>query len=556
MREPGIKAAIAEAVACYNAGKFSRAEEIYRWVVSRAPNATRYADLGAICRKQGKHDEAIAFLKKAVELEPKSADHHFKLGDAFFRHGKTEDALRSWCRVIELQPRHADALSWLGCLYVEAGQLDRSVAHFRRAIVANPRHYYAHDNLGIALRKKGELEEAIQCHLRAIALKPDQPEAYTHLGTTYSEIDRLEDAIASHQKAVAVDPAFSGAHCNLGTAYVGALRLEDAIRSYERALELEPGNGHYHWNYSNALLLAGDYDKGWKEYEWRWQAPELKKPRPDFPGPAWQGEDIAGKTILLHGEQGFGDVIQFIRYASLVADRGARVLFVSPPQLARLVSNAKGISQVAGVGQPLPGFDLHFPLLSLARAFNTRLSTVPSSVPYIRADDTLVAAWRARMENDKSFRVGVIWGGRTTHPQDRKRSCALSDLAPIARSRGVQLYSLQKGEQAAQAKSPHAMSLIDWTDELGDFADTAALMANLDLIISVDTAGAHLAGALGRPVWLLNRYQTEWRWLLDREDSPWYPTMRIFRQPRLGDWQTVMESVAAELEQLAASERQ
>ncbi len=548
MNKPEIAAAIREATTRFNAGDYARAEEIYRRVVASAPAAAHYADLSVICRRQGKQDEAAAFLERAVALEPKSAGFHARLGEARFRLGRMDEARESWRTAVTLEPRHADAWSWLGCLDIETGQLDEAVECLRRAIAADPRHYHAQDNLGIALRKQGRFEEAVRCHEEAIALKPGAPDAYAHLGTTYSDHDRLDDAIAQHQKALAADPSFSAAHCNLATAYVMALRVPEAIRSYRRALELEPGNASYHWNYSNALLLAGDFADGWAEYEWRWQARELRKRRPGYAGPEWRGEDPAGKTLLLYGEQGYGDIIQFARYAALLAERGANVLFAAPPELGRLVARANGVSGTLREGEPLPPFDFQAPVLSLPFLMKTRLDTVPCSVPYLTADPGLAESWRARLASRGGLRVGLIWGGRKTHAQDRLRSVALEACAALARIEGVTFYSLQKGEQGAQAKAPPAgMALIDWTGELADFADTAALMANLDLVISVDTAGAHLAGAMGRPVWLLNRHQTEWRWLLEREDSPWYPTMRIFRQPRPGDWPTVMERVAAAL---------
>jgi tetratricopeptide (TPR) repeat protein len=551
MREADIRAAIDDAVACFNSGNLARAEEIYRLVVSKAPNGTRCADLGVILQARGKYDEAVALLEQAVKLEPKSPDHYCKLGHVLHKGGRTPDALRALNRAIGLNQRHADTLNQLGCVHMESGEVDQSIAHLQQAISANPRHYHAHNNLGLALTKKDKHEEAIRHYRQAIALDPNQPAAYTNLGTALFDLDQIEDAIRNHQKAVALSPAYADAHYNLANACLGALRLDDAIASYERAMELSPQNAGYRWNYANALLLAGNFAKGWAEYESRWRGSEMKDRKPVYPGPEWRGEDIAGKTLLTYAEQGFGDAIQFIRYAPLVAERGAKLLYACQPELARLLTNAAGVHRVIPLGQPLPRFDVHLPLLSLPRVFATESSSIPARIPYIRADSELVRAWQARMGEKTAFRVGLIWGGRVTHRLDRQRSCALADFAGLARLRNVQFYSLQKGEQAVQAKSPPpGMSLTDWSNEIKDFADVAALMENLDLIISVDTAGAHLAGALGKPVWLLNRNQTEWRWLLAREDSPWYPTMRIFRQPGIGDWKSVMEKVVTELAKL------
>src|SRR5687768_10770264 len=362
MEKPEIQRAINEAIACFNSGRVERAEEIYREVVAEAPTAGNYADLGLICGKQGKYDEAVLLLKRAVDLQPGSADFHFKLGRTYQRRGSIDDTIRSWQRTIELDPDHVDALSELGSVYLRGRETERSFAFFRKVLEIDPQHYYAHNNLGIAYARQGRMREAIDFHKRAIALRPDYPLAYD----------------------------------SLGSACAMSLRVDDAIASHERAIELEPENGSFHWNYASALLLAGRYDQGWQEYEWRWRTPELGKRKAVYPAPEWHGEDISGKTVVLYGEQGYGDVIQFIRYASSIARRGGTVLVVTQPDLARLLAGASGVSGAICAGDPLGHLDFHFPLLSLPSLFRTTLDTIPSDVPYLRANEALVQAWRAR----------------------------------------------------------------------------------------------------------------------------------------------------------------
>ena len=553
MRSVDVNAAIKEALACYRAGDLARAEQLYRQIVAAAPTALHYADLAIVLENQGKYEQAVATYQEAMRRNPKEERPHYNLGNLLRDRGQTEEAITSFRQAIALNPRYADAHNNLGRLLVEQGRSEEALAHFRHAIAAVPGFAHAHNNLGTALHQAGRFEDAIRSYRKAIELKADYAEAYSNLGSAYLRLDQLEEAIANCRRAVEINPGFAEGHYNLGNSYRNAIRLNEAIECYERAIGLRPDNGGYHWNYSLALLLAGDYARGWKEYEWRWQGcQELKAGKPALSRSEWSGGDLSGKTLLLYREQGLGDIIQFIRYAPVLAARGATVIVACQPDLVRLLGAADGVSQAIRLGQPLPHFDFHGPLLSLPLRLDTTLNSIPARVPYLKADGEAVAAWRKRVGSAATLKVGLIWGGWAGNQIDSRRSIALADFAPLARVPGVHLYSLQKGEHAAQAKAPPAaMRLIDWSDDLADFADTAALVQNLDLVISVDTAGAHLAGALGKPVWLLNRFESEWRWLLEREDSPWYPTMRIFRQPRPGDWQTVMENVREALDSLA-----
>jgi hypothetical protein len=308
----------------------------------------------------------------------------------------------------------------------------------------------------------------------------------------------------------------------------------------------EPDNAEAHWHLAGALLRRCDFDEGWREFEWRWRL-RHSAPRRSFTQPEWDGGDLQGRTILLYCEQGFGDVIQFIRYVPLVAKLGAPVIVPAPSQLARLLQSVPGARIVTN--DPLPPFDLQLPLLSLPRVFNTGLQTIPAAIPYLHPDPLLVDQWKLKTScPGNGMKVGLAWAGRATHPNDRNRSISLQRLSPLTEINGPVFFSLHKGEPAAQATNPPAgMKLIDLMADVHDFADTAALIANLDLVITVDTAVAHLAGAMGKAVWVLLPFPSDWRWLLNRDDSPWYPTMRLFRQAQPGDWAAPILQIATAL---------
>jgi hypothetical protein len=324
--------------------------------------------------------------------------------------------------------------------------------------------------------------------------------------------------------------------------------MNEAIACFQKALQIDPHYPEAHCNMSFVYLLTGNFEEGWKEYEWRRR---LKgSVQREFSQPLWDGSDIHGKTILLYAEQGFGDTIQFIRYIPFVAQKNAIVLVECQDELASVIQDIEGVNRVFVFGEQLPEFDVHCPLLSLPLVFDTTLETIPAEVPYIKADSILVQRWKNKLKHDNSkLKIGLSWAGRPTHKRDRQRSISFDTFSPLLQINEVTFYSLQKGEAAGQAKNPtKGMKLIDYTDEMRDFSDTAAFIENLDLIISVDTAVAHLAGALGKPVWTLLPFAPDWRWMLHREDSPWYPTMRLFRQPSPGDWGSVINNVLRNLE--------
>jgi tetratricopeptide (TPR) repeat protein len=452
------------------------------------------------------------------------------------------DELRRW--TLEHRPRTHTSV---GISLYQAGQIDSAITCFKQAVSVESNSAEAHNNLGNAWRTRGELDKAVDCYRRALALAPDLAEAHLNLANTLSDKGQLDNAIASYERSLSLKPGLVQAHVNLGIAWRDKCQLDKAIACYQRALELSPDSVDVHVKLAHALLAAGRLEEGWSQYEWRWKSQALQ-PRGQLSRPMWDGAFRRDDTILLTTDQGFGDAIQFIRYAPLVADRCKRVLLQCPAELMPLLDGVPGLSQLIPQTSPPPPFDVHCPLLRLPGLFATTLDSIPNRVPYLSPDPARAAAWAARLANDRRRRIGLVWSGNPAHKNDHNRSIPLAALAPLANVPGILLVSLQKSPASQQAVAPPPqIQLLDCTADLHDFADTAALVANLDLVISVDTAIVHLAGALAKPVWTLLPFCPDWRWLLDRCDSPWYPTMRLFRQPAIGDWTSVVQLLAAEL---------
>jgi cytochrome c-type biogenesis protein CcmH/NrfG len=430
----------------------------------------------------------------------------------------------------------------------QAGRLRQAEEAYRQILARQPNHADAIHNLGVISLQSGRNDAAVQLIRQAIAINPNYPEAHSNLGNVLADMDRLDEAIAAYRQAIALNPGLAEAHNNLGNALREKGQSGEAVAAFRRAIAINPDFPEAHRNLSLALLLDGDFQAGWEEYEWRWKCKDIAPAR-KFAQERWDGGPLEGRTILLHAAQGFGDSIQCIRYLPLVRERGARIIIECYSELERLFEPIAGECQLVVRGQPLPAFDLHCPMESLPRAFRTNLTNIPQSVPYLHADAEEAGKWHRRLADvGGDVKVGLAWGGNPIHKNDRNRSMKLVNLAPLGQAAGVKFFSLQKGAPAAEAKSPPpGLELVDWTEELGDLADTAALIANLDLVIAVDTVVVHLAGAMGKPVWTLLPFIPAWRWLLGRQDSPWYPTMRLFRQERRGDWDGVVRQAAEAL---------
>ncbi|MGD9538126.1 MAG: tetratricopeptide repeat protein [Alphaproteobacteria bacterium] len=536
-------------------GRRDEALASYDQAIALKPDhAEAFYNRGNLLHELGRHEEAAASCDQAIALRPDHAQAHYNRGNALRELGRYEEALASYDRAIALAPRDAQALYNRGIVLQELERHEEAVADYGRAIAVAAGYVDAFYNRGNALHELGRDEEAVASYDRAIALKPDHTRAFNNRGNALDALGRYEEAVASYDQAIALEPGYARAFYNRGKTLQNLCRYEAAIASYERATAIKPDYAAAYWNKSLLLLLRGDFEAGWPPYEWRWARDDFPSPKRDFAQPRWRGaETLLGKTILLHAEQGLGDTIQFCRYAPLVAARGASVVLEVQPALRSLMASLDGVDRVVAFGEKLPRFDCHAPLLSLPLAFGTRLDSIPAPVRYLAARAEAVERWSAKLGPARRLRVGLVWSGHPRHRHDRHRSIALAALLPLLGS-GAEIIGLQKeprpADEAVLAETPGIRNL---GPALGDMADTAALISALDLVIGVDTSVAHLAAALGKPVWLLLHHAPDWRWLLEREDSPWYPTARLFRQTEHGDWAGVIARVASALEAFTAS---
>jgi len=417
-------------------------------------------------------------------------------------------------------------------------------------ICPHPSEVEAFLKLGAALHAEERYREAVTVYRHAISLKPDFGVAYHNMGNSLMELGSWEEAIASYRHAIRLIPSFPEGYVTIATALMALHRPYEAMASCHRALAMDPACAEAHWNLALALLQAGEFREGWKEFEWRWKKRGFTSITRDFQQPAWDGSLFPGRTILIHAEQGFGDTFQFVRYLPLIAARGGTVVLECPLAQKTLLAGVPGVSEVVARGEKLPSFDAHLPIMSLPLAFNTRIDNIPREMPYIFPRVNSIAAWADKFQDNRKFRVGLVWAGRKK--PDPNRTCPLHMFSPLAGIPGAKFYSLQmRNEMCSKDDTSVGLELVDYTAGIRDFSDTAALIAHLDLVISIDTGVAHLAGAMGKETWVLLPYAADWRWMLDRDDSPWYPTMRLFRQERSGDWSGPVESVRRELSRIA-----
>ncbi len=461
--------------------------------------------------------------------------------------GRLNEAVLCYRQAIELDGKAYQAHNNLGSLFASLGDRETALVFLRAACALNPAAAEVQSNLASALSAEGLRAEALEHHRESIRLDPASAEYRNGFGNTLRILGRYEEAQDALQWAIALRPKYAEAHVNLGTCFWEQGRVENAEACFRRATRLAPELATAHTNLSKLLLRAGDFRAGWAEAEWRWRSKEFLSVRREFGRPQWRGEPLEGAPILLHAEQGFGDTIQFARYAPLVAECGGRVVLEVQPELRSLMQTLPGVEQLITRGEPLPDFDWHCPLMSLPLAFGTEPASIPAQMPYLSAGRSA-----GRRPPSVPLRVGLVWAGSATSSIDHFRSLSVAQLAPLREIAGVSLVCLQRGSGASEARH-EGFALDEYLPETGDFDLTAEWMGGLDLVITVDSAVAHLAGAMSQPVWILVPAVSDWRWLVDREDSPWYPTARLFRQERSGEWGPVVERVARELAGLAAS---
>jgi tetratricopeptide (TPR) repeat protein len=516
-------------------------------------------NMGLAFQKRGQIDEAVSRYMKSIELNSDNADPYINLGSIFQERGQINEAIKNYEIALKLRPDDAAANYNLGSSFQRIGQLEKAMAFYGKALQINP-NPFAYNNLGSILLEKGQVDEGIICFQKALEIDPNYANAHNNLGVAFREKRKTDEAKVCFRKAIRLNPNHADAFNNLGSISNTNRQLDESIKYYQTAIRLDPKHADAHYGLALSLLSLGNFKDGFKEHEWRWKSRDFLKyncfHRPgDFSQPILSGIDIAGLTVMIYAEQGFGDTVQFIRYAPLVAQRGAKVIIECHKELASLLQTTEGVAQVIVQGEPIPDFDIHCPLLTLPSVFDTSVENIPARIPYISVNSMLVQKWRDKMRHDKSkLKVGLVWHGNPKHKNDRNRSIPFTCFSHLAKFTDITFYSLQKGEASEQTKNlPAGMRLRDLTEEIDDFSDTAALIENLDLTISVDTSVAHLAGALGRPVWTLIPSDPDWRWMLNREDTPWYPAMRLFRQLSPGDWASVIAKVKDELLKLPDS---
>ena len=569
---PLVRAKLNEAIRLHQAGQLKESAAAYAFVLQMQPRQFDALHLlGIVCIQQNNPQRAIEWLRKALKVNPESAHVHSNLGNALLASKQADAALASFDRAIAIAPDFAEAHVNRGDALRRLGKLESAVDSFKQAIAIKPDLMEGYANLGKALEDLGQPDEAVAVFDQAIAISPDSAAAFYNRGNALKANRQADAALASYDQALRLNPAYAEAWYNKGVVLQERNQIDPAIAHYRRAIEINPDYALAHWNLATVLLTGDDHARGWEEFEWRWHSVEtgLAANRRGLRQPGWLGrEALTGKTILLQNEQGLGDTLQFCRYAKLVRALGARVILEVQAPLIEVLRDLEGVDQLLPeTAKKIPEVDYHCALMSLPLALGTTLETIPNQVPYIRSRPEKVAAWQTRLAPSAALRVGLVWSGghrpafSSGWLAHERRNIALKKLAPL-RIDGVTFYSLQKGHPA-EAELPALIQagwggppIIDLTAELQDFSDTAALIDNLDLVISVDTSTAHLAGAMGKPVWVLNRFDTCWRWMLDRDDSPWYPTLKLYRQTTPGDWDSVVERVRDDLIGLVHARRQ
>jgi tetratricopeptide (TPR) repeat protein len=581
-----IAEALTQAVENHQAGHLAQAEYLYRQILEADPtHAETHYMLGGLAMQTGRFAQAVMSLRQSIAVNPSASHYHFHLGLALQALGSLEEALDHFQEAIRLEPEFAEGHSNVATALFHLGKREEAISHYLRAIQLKPNCAEAHCGLGVALAERHELEKAVD-HLRqALRFRPNFAEAHVNLATALNNLGgelqrqgKIQEAILHFQEALRHRPELPEAHSSFGSALYCQGRLDEAMTSFEQALRLRPGFSEARKGRALLWLLTGNFERGWPEFEWRWAQAGFAQRQ--FSQPIWDGSELNGKSILLYAEHGLGDTIQFIRYALLVKQRGGTMIVECQESLMPLLASVHGIDRLVAHGADLPDFEFRAPLLSLAGIFHATLASLPRDVPYLHAKTALVERWRRKMSGVRSpvsgvkgsvssdsglrtpdsgrfLRVGIAWQGNPAYYYDRQRSIPLENFRRLAQVPGVQIISLQKGQGVEQLqastwtpdsglRTPGTL-VFNLDETTGAFMDTAAIMQNIDLVISSDTAVPHLAGALSVPVWVALPLIPDWRWLLEREDSQWYPTMRLFRQTRFGEWDDVFNRIATEL---------
>ncbi|NWF97982.1 MAG: tetratricopeptide repeat protein [Nitrospirae bacterium] len=507
-----------------------------------------YNNLGLALFKKGLYDEALGYFKKALELNPQLADAYNNIGNYFFNKNEIDQAINYYLKALKLEQNFA-TYNNLGNAFKEKGLLEEAIKFYEKALNFNQNAVNTAIDLGNLIRKKGKLDEAICFFQNLIDKNPQNPVVYINMAVIFQEKGLLDEAFKYYNKALEINPNVAEGYNNLALAFIEKGLYEEALSNLEKSLQLKPSLASAHFNLAMLLLLKNNFSKGWEEYEWRWKTSDFKSIKFNYSQPLWDGSDKNGRIILLHAEQGLGDTIHFMRYIKLVIEKNMEVIFRCPKELISLAKYSFPEVKIIPFEESLPDFEVHCPLMSLPLILKTTIDSIPAQIPYISVDSSLINFWTEKIKDNSNLKIGIAWSGNPKYKRDKQRSCSLKNFLEILKIKPISFYSLQKGSGSEQVKElPEEINLIDFTEEIKDFSDTAAIIQNLDLIISVDTAVAHLAGAMGKPVWTMLPFVPDWRWMLDREDSPWYPTMRLFRQQSIDNWNSVIIRIKKELE--------
>jgi FkbM family methyltransferase len=548
---------------CATQGRSLEAIDAYRAAIASRPDfADAYVNLGTVVLTLGQSEEAVGLYRQAIAISPEHAMAYSNLGIALQDLGRSDEAIEAYRTAIALQPLDANVNMNFGAALLERRAWDDAMTVTRLAIAQQPANAMAHANLGMALMHLGRHDEALTSCRQAMALDLQGVAIHASLGGLLLELGALPEAVDLCQRAIAIDPTLPNAHFNLSHALKAMNLLEEAQVSACQAIEIRPDSAEYHFHLAHILLLRGDLAAGWAEYDWRWKLPDfawISCLHGEFAQPLWSGEDIGDKTILIYTEQGLGDMILFARYLPLLVHQARRVIVAAAPRMHRLLGSIDGLEVVSIRDLPLPDFDVQCPLLSLPRAFATRLESIPAPPCYLRADPAAREIWANRIQRCQTgvdtLKVGLVWAGNPATKRDHFRSPGLASVAPLFSVPGIEFVILQVGQGRQDLDTdPLPAGVIDLGSELTDLADTAAILSELDLMISSCTAPLHLAGALGVPAWAMIPYAPYFPWLLERTDTPWYPSMRLYRQDQPGrDWSGVVARIVADLVELGRS---
>ena len=536
-----------QAIQHHQVGQLEQAKRKYQEILDTNP---QHADsshlLGLVEYQYGNYVKAIEHIQQAVLISPEQPVFLNNLGNVLKEIGELDRSVQAYQQALEVAPDDAEIHNNMGVTLKEMGELDRSVQAYQQALEINPQYAEAHNNLGNVLKEMDRLDESLHAYQQALKINPQFVEGYYNIGVFFQEQRKVKESAQAYQKAIQIQPDYVEAHINLGVVLREQVRLKESIQAHQKAIQIQPDYEEAHINLAITFLLQGQLTAGWKEFEWR------RSRKRDFKRPLWDGTPLNGKSILIYAEQGFGDTIQFVRYIDLLPDANTIIIVVCQPELKTLFKSINRIDTLVTKGEDIPDSDVHVPLLSLPYMFNTTLDTIPARIPYLYLNPEADSVFH--LDDSHDLKIGIVWAGRPTHANDNNRSIDLKWFKCLLDIRNCEFFSLQVGERREDIKQHGCHHTIkDLGEQFTDFHHTASAILQLDLVISVDTAVAHLAGALGKAVWTLLPFVPDWRWMLDRSDSPWYPSMTLFRQKETGDWRPVFEQLRLALTRYSQS---